>query len=196
MRKENMEVDYEELTGEASPSSPRSDVSTYDLMKGITPTEASQGQKEAYREKVDRFVEKCQSNVVGIQEDDQAAIVDTKRGTQNFGAFATGLTFQVLMEQPWRQQPTRLLPGIDKIEKILTRRNFDQAVGRVATWLIKLRPWDVSGRPEEDWKRDWRKHLGAVKQYNASNPNRDPIVWSVVPVNPLHNESVVEYVAI
>jgi hypothetical protein len=59
-----------------------------------------------------------------------------------------------------------------------------------------LRPWDVSGRPEEDWKRDWRKHLGAVKQYNASNPNRDPIVWSVVPVNPLHNESVVEYVAI
>ncbi len=79
-------------------------------------------------------------------------------------------------EHPWMQQPTRLLPGIDKIEKILTRRNFDQAVGRVATWLIKLRPWDVSGRPEEDWNRDWRKHLGAVNQYNASNNNQDPIV--------------------
>ncbi len=153
----------------------------------MTPTEAPQGQNEAYREMVDRFVEKCQSNIVDIQDDDQEAIVDTKRGTQGFGPFAAGLTFQVLKEQPWMQQPTRLLPGIDKIEKILTRRNIDQAVGRVATWLIKLRPWDVSGRPEEDWERDWRKHLGAVKQYNASNPNQDPLVWSVVPVNPLHN---------
>jgi hypothetical protein len=93
-------------------------------MKGITPTEASQGQKEAYRERVGRFVEKCQSNVVDIQDDNQAAIFVTERNAQNFGAFATGLAFQALMKQPWRQQPRWLLPGIDKIEKILTRRNF------------------------------------------------------------------------
>ncbi len=46
---------------------------------------------------------------------------------------------------------------------------------------------------QEDWTREWSKHTELVRDYNAIHHTN--IVWTVIPVCPLQDETVVEYVA-
>ncbi len=126
-----------------------------------------------------------------LQDQDVAAIVEQRPGTQRFPKHANILE---LMTKPWQYQPNRrLFGGLPKLRKLLNSRNFGPAVGRIAVWLLHLKPWDVGDLSQEDWARGWSKHTDLVRDYNAVNDKN--IVWSVVPVCPLQDETVVEYVA-